>query len=123
MCLFAFLEKKKTYICQLELLAVVVALLTFPDLFAGRLVHIFVDNEAAKSNLISGYSPHPDSARLVHEYHVQVAHLACYPWLSFVYSQDNIADLPSRASFQLLRRLKAVRREAVLPSLRSWALL
>ena len=123
MCLFSFLEKKKTYICQLELLAVVVALLTFPDLFAGRLVHIFVDNEAAKSNLISGYSPHPDSARLVHEYHVQVAHLTCYPWLSFVYSQDNIADLPSRASFQLLRRLKAVRRDAVLPSLHSWALL
>ena len=65
MCLFSFLEKKKTYICQLELLAVVVALHTFPDLFAGRLAHIFVDNEAAKSNLISGYSPHPDSARVV----------------------------------------------------------
>ena len=99
MCLFSYLEKKQTYICQLELLAVVTALLTFPDLFAGRLVHIFVDNEAAKSNLISGYSPHADSARVIHEYHVQVARLACYPWLSFVYSQDNIADLPSRASF------------------------
>ena len=98
------------------------ALHTFPDLFAGRLAHIFVDNEAAKSNLISGYSPHPDSARVVHEYHLQVARLACYPWLSFVYSQDNIADLPSRGEFTKLAELGSVSFDIVWPDLgASWS--
>ena len=121
-CLLQYYELKKTYICQLELIAAVCAYLTFPDVIRGRLVHHFVDNDPAKSNLISGYSSHPDSARIIHEYHMQVVRLTCQPWIGFVYSEDNISDLPSRGAFQLMRKLKAIRRDCVLPDLSAWSL-
>ena len=121
-CLLQYYELKKTYICQLELIAAVCAYLTFPDVIRGRLVHHFVDNDPAKSNLVSGYSSHPDSARIIHEYHMQVVILACQPWIGFVYSEDNISDLPSRNAFKLMRQLKAVRRDCVLPDLSAWRL-
>ena len=41
------------------------------------------------------------------------------PWFSFVYSEDNISDLPSRFEYALLRGMGAVRRRCVLPSLHS----
>ena len=114
------LELKKTYICQLELVAALAAYLTFPDIVRGRLVNHFIDNDPAKSNLISGYSPHLDSARIVHQFHLEALRLDCHPWLSFVYSEDNLADDPSRFEFSLLRQLKSEYRACKLPDLTGW---
>lgn len=118
--LFVRLQKKRTYICQFEILAAVSAYLTFPDIIAGRLVHHFLDNQPALRGLIKGGSGRPDSARLINEYSIAVLKLACRPWLGFVYSEDNLSDLPSRNDFKLLQTLKAVRRRGQLPSLVSW---
>ena len=52
MALLYRLQWKKTYICQLELLAVVCAYLTFGDLLRGRLIHHFIDNDPALQGLI-----------------------------------------------------------------------
>ena len=101
---------------QLELVAAVVAYLTFPDVpslvLAGKLWHHFIDNEGAYYSLMSGYSGKADCALVIHEYHLQILRLKCYPWLGFVYSGDNISDLPSRNEFGLVQRLGATFRTA-----------
>ena len=112
---FAWLAAKGKYICQLELLAVAVAYETFPDLLRGRLVHHFVDNQAAMSNMISGYSGKPDSAVILGAAQRAILALACYPWFSFVCSGDNLSDLPSRKDFALLKRLGAIFRVSKMP--------
>ena len=49
----------KTYIAELEMLAVVSVYTTFPSLFAGRSVNHFVDNTVALSALVHGYAASP----------------------------------------------------------------
>eukprot|EP00310_Coccolithus_braarudii_P011596 CAMPEP_0183379174 /NCGR_PEP_ID=MMETSP0164_2-20130417/125291_1 /TAXON_ID=221442 /ORGANISM="Coccolithus pelagicus ssp braarudi, Strain PLY182g" /LENGTH=806 /DNA_ID=CAMNT_0025556753 /DNA_START=1 /DNA_END=2424 /DNA_ORIENTATION=+ len=115
---FEYLCKQMTYICQAELYAALCAWVTFPDLLRGRLVHHFIDNKAAEAGMVKGTSPAPASARILLEYYVQVFRLQCQPWVSFVYSEDNIADLPSRGDFALLMSLGAERRRMVFPTLR-----
>jgi hypothetical protein len=114
------LERKQTYICQFELIAAVAAYLTFPDLLSSRQVHHFIDdNKAAISGLVGGYSPAADSCAIVHAFYVLAAQMRPRTWFSFVYSEDNIADLPSRGEFGMLRDLGAEWRDCVLPSLAS----
>ena len=120
LCLFEYLCKQLTYICQAELYAALCAYVTFPDLLRGRLVHHFIDNKAAEAGLVKGTSPRPASARILLEYHVQIFRLQCQPWVSFVYSEDNISDLPSRGDFALLESVGAVRRRLVFPTLRQF---
>ena len=112
---FAEMAPKDTYINQLELLAAVVVYRTFPDLLRGRLVHHFIDNDAARCALIKGYSGRPDSAMLVGLMHETLMSLASYPWFGFVYSEDNGSDGPSRADFSLSRQLGGEWRSTVLP--------
>ena len=52
-------------------------------------------------------------------YHSCVAQLGVTPWIEYVQSEDNIADLPSRGDFALLRTLGGEDsfRTAVLPTL------
>ena len=113
--------QRKTYICQAELLAYLCAYLTFSDLLEGQLIHHFGDNMAAISGVVKGGSSLPDSARLIHAIHLQVLRLRCYPWFGFVYSEDNVADLPSRLDFVLMRRIGAVERRCVFPTELDWA--
>lgn len=120
MRLFQRLQFKKTYIGQLELVAAVVAYLTFPDVLRSRLCHHFIDNQGAYYSMISGYSSKTDCATILHEYHLAILKLGCHPWIGFVYSEDNIADLPSREKYELVERLGATFRMAVLPDLLDW---
>jgi len=113
------LERKGTYVNQFEIVAAVAAYLTFPDLLAGRFVHHFVDNNNAISSLVGGYSSAPDSCALVHAYYVAQVSLRQRTWFSFVYSEDNIADLPSRGDFRMLRSMGGTWRDCVLPTLAS----
>ena len=96
---------KKQYIGQLELLAALLAYTTFPDLLRGKHVVHWIDNESAVYSLVKGYSGAPDSARIVNLYHSEVARLRVTPWLEYVHTDDNIADLPSRGDFGLLELL------------------
>ncbi|KAL1520677.1 hypothetical protein AB1Y20_022246 [Prymnesium parvum] len=108
---------KKKYITQWELFAVLVAFLTFPELFQFRLVHHFVDNKGALGGLIKGYSDKPDSARIINMVHTQAVRFSCYPWFGFVYSEDNIADGPSHGDFSDVDKLGAAVTQLVWPDL------
>ena len=55
--------------------------------------------------LQKGYSGDLDSARLIHVFHAAVAVMGVNPWLEFVPSGANIAELPSRGEFSLLQEL------------------
>ena len=113
---------KKKCITQYELLAALIAYLTFGDILRGRLVHHFIDNAGALSGLIRGSSGKADSSRILNHVHVQVAALTCQPWFGFVYSEDNLSDLPSRGDFALVKSLGAEIRDLQLPDLSGWAL-
>ena len=65
----------------------------------------FIDNTGALFGLQKGYSGDLDSARLIHVFHAAVAAMGVNPWLEFVPSGANIADLPSRGEFSLLQEL------------------
>jgi len=119
---FAELDGQKSqYIGQLELLAAVVAYTTFADELRGAQVIHWIDNESAVYALVKGYSGAADSARSVNLYHGCVAQLGVTPWIEYVQSEDNLADLPSRGEFALLRALggDGAFRAAVLPTLGS----
>ena len=88
-----------------------------PDQLRGRIVHHFVDDTAALAGFIKGYSSKPDCARLIEALVVRVLSLGCRPWFGFVYSEDNLSDLPSRELFGLLKWLGSTRRILVRPSL------
>ena len=94
----------------------------FPDELRGRHVVHWIDNESAVYALVKGYSGAPDSARVVNLYHACVAQLGLTPWLEYVHTDDNIADLPSRGDFALLRTLggSGAFRAAVVPPVRSF---
>jgi hypothetical protein len=115
------LERKATYICQFELVAALCAYLTFPDVLDGRQVHHFIDNRAAIAGLIGGYSGSEDSNAIIHAFYLLMGSSRARPWFSFVYSEDNISDLPSRGSFELVQRLGSQWRRCRLPSLAALA--
>mmetsp|Transcript_23743 Transcript_23743/g.59583 ORF Transcript_23743/g.59583 Transcript_23743/m.59583 type:complete len:233 (-) Transcript_23743:534-1232(-) len=83
-------------ICQLEMLAALAAYLTFPDVLAGRRVLHFIDNTAALSALVHGYSSAADMAQMSTMFHLRVASLRADVWLEYVPTVANIADIPSR---------------------------
>ena len=119
---FAELDGQKSqYIGQLELLAALVAYTTFADELRGSQVIHWIDNESAVYALVKGYSGAADSARIVNLYHCCVAQLEVTPWIEYVQSEDNLADLPSRGDFALLQTLggDGAFRAAVLPTLGS----
>ena len=94
---------RKTYISQLELLAAVAAYSTYPHLFAGRRVHHFIDNTAALSALVHGYSQKTEMALMVNAFYLQLTGLRASVYFDYVPSKANIADLPSRNAFAELR--------------------
>jgi hypothetical protein len=74
---------------------------------AGRDVLHWVDNTSAIFALFKGYSPSADSCKLIVMFHALMAKLQFRVWWEYVASKANIADLPSRWDFALLRRWKA----------------
>ena len=63
----------------------------------------WINNESAVYSLAKGYSGAADSARVVNLYHACVAQLGVTPWLEYVHTDDNIADLPSRGEWGVLQ--------------------
>ena len=125
---FEALRAKSTYICQAE--EVGIAAPYFSELaqsMEGRDVIHFADNRAANAGAINGASSSPDMARIVSALHLRWAELRVDPWVEFVRSKANIADLPSRVpdvgvaeATRLLRAMGAVRVPFVMPPYRVW---
>ena len=68
-------------------------------------MRLWIDNEAARFALISGYSTNPWAARIVSEIWVQLSVMDCAFFVERVPTKENIADGPSRGHRRLLRRL------------------
>ena len=100
-------HERRTYIAQLEAVAALSALLTYPEMLAGRRVVHFVDNTVALSAIVHGYARKPDMAALSNAYTLYAAGLRAQTYLDYVASKANIADLPSRRSFAMPRALGA----------------
>ena len=88
---------KKTYIGQLEALAAAAVLHTLPvEWLKGRDGYMWIDNMGAKYSLQKGSARKEDSARIVDSFSKRAASLGFRPWIEYVPSAQNLADLPSR---------------------------
>ena len=87
------------HINHCELLAVVVALMTFPDILYDRDVLLFVDNMTALKCLVDGYSAYPELATLSNVSHILLASLRSRCYSLHVPGLANPADIPSRVPF------------------------
>ena len=118
--IMGWLDKRDQQINQLELLAALCAMLTFPELFEERSVLFWIDNTSALSACIHGYTHSCDMAKISNMLHLSMARLQSQCWFKHVPGEANPADLPSRADFITLNRrrilntsdLKAKDREA-----------
>ena len=94
----------------------------------GRAVMHYIDNTSALAGLVRGYSPQPDSSRIVHALWALVLGLGSLVWFMFVRSEANVADFPSRGSLDFMKRLHelvpgsapAVHVDFVLPVFDEW---
>ena len=93
------------------------AYISFPDVLQNRIVHHFVDNTAAFVGSIKAFSSKLDCARVIDALVSRILQLSRRPWFGSVYSGDNLSDLPSRGSLELLVSLGSTRRVLVRPSL------
>ena len=105
---------KSTYMGQLEVLAAPVALHTWGSTLRGRQVIHFIDNDAAASSLVKGYSPKTDSTALVGEYWSAAAQHGLEVYIDRVESKSNLADGPSRFLLDEIHRLRATHVQAKL---------
>jgi hypothetical protein len=95
-----FSEHGKSTICSLELLAALCALLTVRDHLRNRRVCLYVDNTAAWSCMINGYSSSKPMAAMGNLFHLAIAARGIDCWVEWVNSEANLADLPSRPAHQ-----------------------
>ena len=96
-------------------------------LVEGEDVLHFADNKAANAGAVNGASSSPDMARIVSALHLRWVQLRISPWIEFVASKANLADLPSRvpdqgvaAATRLIRSMGAERVPFLLPPYRTW---
>ena len=94
-----FVTRKKQRINQCELLAVLVAAMTFGDLFRDRELLVWVDNVPMLSAEVNGYSHAPEMAALSNALHLLLAGLSARPRFLHVPGKANPADIPSHVPF------------------------
>eukprot|EP00435_Cladocopium_sp_Y103_P019275 s793_g4.t1 len=92
-------------IAALELMAAVLGVDLLKEHLSERRTFLFIDNEAARANLISMYSPVVTQAKLLRRLFDTTAACSMYLWVSRVPSVSNIADAPSRFEVSELIRL------------------
>ena len=90
-----------------ELLSIALALSMFGDLPAERSVRIFSDNRGSEHATRRGSAKEFDHTCIVHSIWKRAAKLKAQLWIGRVPTKPNIADLPSREEYDLLRSLCA----------------
>lgn len=110
-------EDTDRVIYQLELLAVLWAIIHFGDHLDGGSMRLWIDNEAARFGLINGYSSNPWAARIISEIWIQLARRAIHFFIERVESARNISDGPSRDYWALIEAL-SIPRQRALPALK-----
>ena len=118
--LVASFARRRTYIGLYEQVAAVAVYQTLGAELAGRRVVHFVDNQGAMAGLAKGYARVADAARVVHAFHAWNAGARVSVWFEYVRSKANIADLPSRGEFDVLRAMGSAEVEMVLPRVDQW---
>ncbi len=96
--------KTQKVISALELLAAVMSFEVLAQHLSERRVFIFVDNESARANLISMYSPVLVQSMLLRFMFRLCRDKSIYSWVSRVPSMSNPADAPSRFKDETLIR-------------------
>jgi hypothetical protein len=94
--LYAIWKHQVTYIAQLELLMVLVALLEMPAAFRGKRGVWFIDNTAALMALVRGRSNNDDLDQLSILIHAVLFSYQCWMFFEWVESKGNWADGISR---------------------------
>ena len=103
-----FTTRRDKQICGLELLSIALGLSTFSEQFKGRKVHIFSDNKGAESATAKGSARAFDHTCIVNCLWLKAAQLGIEMVIDRVPTKENIADLPSRGSYHLLKKIGAV---------------
>ena len=102
-----FTDRSDNQICSLELCAIALGLSTFGDFCKGRKVHVWSDNAGSEWAVRRGSAKAWDHNEVVHAIWVKAAALRCHMRVDRVPTELNIADLPSRFSYDLLREIHA----------------
>jgi hypothetical protein len=100
-----FAERKDNQIMGLELLGIAVGICSFEELIRGRSLRVYCDNVGGERALASGAATSVDHNRLVHAVWMRALQLGLSLWSYRVPTKDNIADLPSREEYELLRQV------------------
>ena len=111
-----FRRRGDNQIMGLELLSISLGLCTFSDLIRGRNIVVHSDNTGAEAAIRRGSAVSLDHAQLVHTQWTHAALQGLSLHLVRVGTHDNIADLPSRDEFEMLRIAGAEEFEPVLPN-------
>ena len=82
-----------------ELLAVLVAVMTFPDVLQGRNILLFTDNLTVLRSLVHGYMRTPELGAMSNAIHLALAGLEAQYHALHVPGAANPADIPSRVPF------------------------
>ena len=102
-----FTDRSDNQICSLELCAIALGLSTSGDFCKGRKVHVWSDNAGSEWAVRRGSAKAWDHNEVVHAIWVKAAALRCHMRVDRVPTELNIADLPSRFSYDLLREIHA----------------
>ncbi len=108
---------KEQLIFEAELLPYVVALHLWAAELKGASCFIYIDNEAAKSSWINGTADLLHARRMIHVGVSKEAELEVSPYFCRVPTHSNLADDPSRGSFDLCERMGAKRMRIGFPLL------
>ena len=73
----------------------------------GCCVRVWTDNAGAERSLVKGCAKAADHNDLVHAIWLLALRLRCALWAERACSEDNLADLPSRESYECLEQLGA----------------
>ena len=96
----------------LEMLSIALGLSVFEKEIQRRRIVIHSDNRGAECCIRKGIASTFDHCCLVHQMWSHMAALRVNAWITRVPTDDNVADLPSRGEYNLLRRMGAIRRAA-----------
>ena len=112
-----FIRRADNQIMGLEMLSIALGLSSFQELLVGRRVVVWSDNTGAEAAAARGTAKQFDHGCLAHCLWLRAAQLGIEMYIKRVPTKDNIADLPSRGEFGLLKWMGASQKTAMLDSM------